>query len=53
LDYLAVNRTCALDTMVRSFNLMPSRFHQSIAYLGSQDWRKGLTALPLPARKIV
>ena len=28
LDYLAVNRTCALDTLPRSFNLMPARFHQ-------------------------
>jgi len=33
LDYLAVNRTTALDTMPRVFNLMPSRMSQRLAYL--------------------
>lgn len=42
LDYLAVNRTCALDTLVRTFSLMPARFHQSLAYLSGRNWRKRL-----------
>jgi uncharacterized protein YbjT (DUF2867 family) len=39
LDYMAVNRTTALDTMPRSFNLMPARMSQRLAYLGEQNWR--------------
>lgn len=42
LDYLAVNRTCALDTVPRIFNLMPSRFSQRLAYLRGQNWRSSL-----------
>jgi uncharacterized protein YbjT (DUF2867 family) len=38
LDYLAANRTCALDTIPRVFNLMPSRFSQRLAYLSGQNW---------------
>jgi NADH dehydrogenase len=38
LDYMAVNRTTALDTMPRSFNLMPARMSQRLAYLGQQNW---------------
>lgn len=41
LDYLAVNRTTALDTLPRIFKLMPSRFSQHLDYLEEQDWRKG------------
>ncbi len=33
LDYLAVNRTTALDTLPRVFNLMPSRMSTHMAYL--------------------
>ena len=40
LDYLATNRTCALDTVPRFFNLMPSRFSQRLAYLHEPDWRR-------------
>lgn len=40
LDYLAANRTCALDTIPRIFNLMPVRFTQRLAYLEGLDWRK-------------
>ncbi|MBN2149604.1 MAG: NAD(P)H-binding protein [Anaerolineales bacterium] len=50
LDYLAVNRTCSLDTVIRSFNLMPARFHQNLDYLSSQDWRKGLLRAMLRRR---
>jgi NADH dehydrogenase len=33
LDYLAVNRTTALDTMPRVFNLMPGRFSHHLDHL--------------------
>lgn len=42
LDYLAANRTTALDTLPRSFNLMPSRFSQRLAYLRDVDWRSAM-----------
>lgn len=45
LDYLAVNRTCALDTIPRSFNLMPARFHQRLDHLRGQNWRMPLRQL--------
>lgn len=39
LDYLAINRTCALDTVPRAFNLMPARMSQRLDYLENVDWR--------------
>ena len=39
LDYLAANRTCALDTIPRTFHLMPSRMSQRLDYLHGEDWR--------------
>jgi nucleoside-diphosphate-sugar epimerase len=42
LDYLATNRTCALDTVPRFFNLMPSRYSQRLDYLKEQNWRRAL-----------
>ena len=39
LDYLAVNRTCALDTLPRVFKLMPARFSQNLAYLRKPEAR--------------
>jgi NADH dehydrogenase len=42
LDYLATNRTCALDTIPRFFNLMPSRLSQRLAYLSGQSWRRAM-----------
>ncbi len=42
LDYLAVNRTTALDTMPRTFDLMPSRYSQRLGYLRSENWRRSL-----------
>jgi uncharacterized protein YbjT (DUF2867 family) len=39
LDYLAVNRTTALDTLPRRFNLLPSRFSQRLAYLQGVNWK--------------
>lgn len=42
LDYLAVNRTCAIDTIPRTFNLIPSRMSHRLAYLSGEDWRTSL-----------
>jgi NADH dehydrogenase len=42
LDYLATNRTCALDTVPRVFNLMPARLPQSMGYLENENWRSSL-----------
>jgi NADH dehydrogenase len=39
LDYLATNRTCALDSVPRTFNLMPARLSQRLAYLAGRNWR--------------
>ncbi len=39
LDYLAISRTCALDTVPRAFNLMPARITQNIDYLQEGNWR--------------
>ncbi len=33
LDYLAADRTCALDTLPREFGLMPARFGQKLDYI--------------------
>jgi NADH dehydrogenase len=40
LDYLAANRTTALDTIPRIFNLMPARLSQRLAYLRVPNWRQ-------------
>jgi uncharacterized protein YbjT (DUF2867 family) len=42
LDYLATNRTCALDTIPRVFKLMPSRMRQHLGYLHGEEWRSTL-----------
>lgn len=42
LDYLAVNRTCALDSIPRIFNLMPGRFSYHLDHLRGKDWRRTL-----------
>lgn len=39
LDYMATNRTCALDTIPRVFNLIPSRFSHRLDYLQGRNWR--------------
>jgi NADH dehydrogenase len=39
LDYLAANRTCALDTIPRAFHLMPARMTQRLDYLRDRNWR--------------
>jgi hypothetical protein len=53
LDYLATNRTCALDTIPRIFNLMPARISQRLDYLKSGDWRRSLYRSLLQRRKDV
>ena len=40
LDYFATNRTCALDTIPRIFNLIPARFSQRLDFLHAQNWRR-------------
>lgn len=42
LDYLASNHTCRLDTLPHTFNLMPARFSQRLAYLKGKNWRLSL-----------
>ncbi len=38
LDYFAVNRTCAVDSMPRVFGLMPARFTYRLDYLIKKRW---------------
>ncbi|WKZ36742.1 MAG: NAD(P)H-binding protein [Anaerolineales bacterium] len=38
LDYFAVNRTCAIDSMPRHFGLMPARFIYRLDYLIRRPW---------------
>lgn len=40
LDYLAVNRTCGIDSVSRQFNLMPARFSSKLDYLQGVNWNK-------------
>jgi uncharacterized protein YbjT (DUF2867 family) len=35
LDYLAIDRTCALDTLPRLFGLLPARFEYKLDYLNA------------------
>jgi len=42
LDYLSTNRTTALDTVPRVFNLLPSRFSHRLTYLQGKNWRREL-----------
>ncbi len=42
LDYLATNRTCPLDTIPRTFNLMPGRISQHLGHLQDVDWQRSL-----------
>jgi len=42
LDYLAVNRTTAIDTIPRVFKLMPSKMSKRLAYLRDEDWNASL-----------
>ncbi len=38
LDYIAINRTCAVDNLPRTFGLMPARFTYRLDYLKRTPW---------------
>ncbi|HTX92602.1 MAG TPA: NAD(P)H-binding protein [Anaerolineales bacterium] len=42
LDYLAVNRTCAVNTIPHVFGLMPARFASRLDYLHNVHWTREL-----------
>jgi uncharacterized protein YbjT (DUF2867 family) len=45
LDYLASNHTCQLNTLPHTFNLLPARFSQRLAYLEGKRWRRSIIQL--------
>jgi NADH dehydrogenase len=38
LDYIAINRTCPVDNLPRTFGLMPARFAYRLDYLVRKPW---------------
>ncbi len=38
LDYVAVNRTCPVENLPRTFGLMPARFAYRLNYLAREPW---------------
>ena len=42
LDYLAADRICELENVVRIFHLMPARFSQRLEHLHGVDWAASL-----------
>ncbi len=42
LDYLAANRTCALDNLPRFFNLAPARMSHQLDYLKGVNWSRSI-----------
>jgi NADH dehydrogenase len=48
MDYLAVNRTCPVDTIPRIFGLMPARFSSRLDYLRGGHWTRQLLRDLLP-----
>lgn len=42
LDYAAVNRTCPVDNLPRTFGLMPARFAYRLDYLAHKPWYSDL-----------
>jgi len=42
LDYAAVNRTCSVDNLPRTFGLMPARFAYRLDYLARKPWYSDL-----------
>ncbi len=40
IDYVAVNRTCPVDNLPRTFGLMPARFAYRLNYLEREPWYK-------------
>jgi len=43
LDYIAVNRTCPVDNLPRTFGLMPARFAYRLDYLVREPWYANLS----------
>ena len=43
LDYVAVNRTCPVENLSRTFGLMPARFAYRLNYLEREPWYKTFT----------
>ena len=43
LDYVAVNRTCPVENLSRTFGLMPARFAYRLNYLEREPWYKSIT----------
>ncbi|HXD08888.1 MAG TPA: NAD(P)H-binding protein [Anaerolineales bacterium] len=43
IDYVAVNRTCPVDNISRTFGLMPARFAYRLNYLAREPWHTSLT----------
>ncbi len=42
LDYVAVNRTCPVENLSRTFGLMPARFAYRLNYLEREPWYKAI-----------
>lgn len=42
LDYVAVNRTCPVENLPRTFGLMPARFGYRLDYLAHKPWYSSL-----------
>ena len=42
LDYVAVNRTCPVENLPRTFGLMPARFAYRLDYLARKPWYSDL-----------
>ncbi len=51
LDYLATNRTCALDTLPRVFRLMPARMAHHLDHLRGENWRRSMLRTLLRRRE--
>ena len=43
LDYVAVNRTCPVENLSRTFGLMPARFAYRLNYLARDPWYSNIT----------
>jgi NADH dehydrogenase len=43
LDYFSLNRTCPVDSLPRSFGLMPARFTYRLDYLQRRPWTERLS----------
>jgi uncharacterized protein YbjT (DUF2867 family) len=43
LDFIAVNRTCPVENLPRTFGLMPARFAYRLDYLARKPWYAGLS----------